>query len=369
MAGKIAGWTGFWVGTAIAAFTMIVAMLGPHAASMQAVESKLGARVAQALQQKGFADILVDMDGQTAVLSGAAPSATAKEEARLAALKAAGAGGPYLGGVTAVDDGTVVGVRVRPYTWSAEKSGETLTLGGHVPSETARQKLLEVARARYGGFAVVDRMALAFGAPAGDWTAIASNALAQLGKLKRGRVRLSDDRLTIIGEGEQAAAADVRTHFAAPLDAPYTVLKIDVTAEGEPLNIREIAGINLSEASAQNCQLAFTRIMRENYIEFDTGVATIAPISQQLLDNLATVARRCEQYTIAIKGYTDNTGDPAANIALSKARANAVRDYLMGEGVAAERLTAEGFGQASPRAPNTNAANRARNRRIEFHVS
>jgi outer membrane protein OmpA-like peptidoglycan-associated protein len=95
----------------------------------------------------------------------------------------------------------------------------------------------------------------------------------------------------------------------------------------------------------------------------------IAPISQQLLDNLATVARRCDQYTIRIAGYTDNTGDPAANVALSRARATAVYAYLAGKGVATERLAAEGYGQANPRAPNTNAANRARNRRIEFHVN
>ncbi|MDX2234436.1 MAG: OmpA family protein [Hyphomonadaceae bacterium] len=368
MIGKGACWTGFWVGSAISAFTLLAAMFGPHGLSLSGLERGLGARVEQALAAGGFRDVTVTMDGQTAVLSGAVPSAAQKAEAAAAALTAAGPGGPYLGGVTAVRDETVVGARVSPFSWNAELSGDTLTLAGHVPSETAKAALLDVARARFGGMTVVDRMTLAFGAPAGDWSGVAADALAQLGKLKRGKVRLVDDRLTLIGEGEQAAVADVRARYADPLAAPYTLAVADLTVEGQGLGIREIEGLNLSEASAETCQRAFTQLMRANYIEFDTGSAAIAPISRQLLDNLAAVARRCDSYAIAVAGYTDNTGDPAANVALSRARANAVRDYLVGRGVALERLTAEGFGEANPRAPNTNAANRARNRRIEFNV-
>lgn len=369
MGGKGACWTGFWVGAAVAAFTMIAAMLGPHGVSLKAIEAQLGARTAQALAAEGLRDVAVRMDGQTAVLSGAAPNADMQAVARDAALRAAGPGGPYLGGVVAVKDETVIGARVSPFSWSAEKGAGTLTLSGHVPSETAKARLLEVARARFGGFTVVDRMTLAFGAPAGDWAAVAADALTELGKLKRGKVRLVDDRLTLIGEGEQAAVADVRAHFEAPLGAPYTLAVADLTVEGQSLGIREIEGLNLSEASAATCQRAFSQLMRTNYIEFDTGSAAIAPISARLLDNLATVARRCDSYAIAISGHTDNTGDPAANLALSKARAEAVRAYLAGRGVAVERLSAEGFGQTSPRVPNTNPANRARNRRIEFNVS
>lgn len=367
--GKGACWTGFWMGVAVAGFTMIAAMFGPHDASMAAVERRLGEAVARALAGRGLADVAARMDGQTAILSGAAPTAELKAEARRLALQAQGAGGHYLGGVTAVRDEIVVGARVRPFTWGAEKRGTTLTLTGHAPSEAAKGRLLEVVRARYPGATVVDRMVVAFGAPVGDWEDVAAGALAQLGKLKRGKARLVDDRLTIVGEGEQAAVADVRAFYDKPLEAPFTVAVADLTVEGQSLGIREIEGLNLSEASAETCQRAFSQIMRTNYIEFDTGSAAIAPISQSLLDNLAAVARRCDQYAIRIAGYTDNTGEPAANLALSQARAAAVRDYLAQKGVAFDRLSAQGFGEKNPRAPNTNEANRARNRRIEFNVS
>jgi len=369
MLGKGTCWSGFWIGVAIATFTMIASMFGPHGASMGGIEAQLKARVEQALAAGGFRDVVVDMDGQTAVLTGAVRSVDMRDGAKAAAISAAGPGGPYLGGVAKVEDRTTMGAAVSPFSWNAEKTARALMLTGYVPSAAAREKLMEVARARYAGATITDRMQVALGAPAGDWTAAAADALTQLSKLNRGKARLVDDRLAIVGEGDQAGAAEVRAHYAKSLPAPFTLVVADVDTEGVPLAIPELAGLNLSEASAQTCQTAFTQLMRTNVIEFDTGSATISSASKALLDNLATVARRCDRYAIKISGFTDNVGDASANVALSKARAEAVKGYLAGQGVAGDRLAAEGFGQARPRAPNTTPANRARNRRIEFNVS
>lgn len=369
MLGKGTCWSGFWVGVAVAAFTLIASMFGPHAMSLTGVEAGLKTRVESALAARGYRDIGVEMDGQTAILTGAATSPDVREGARAAALTAAGPGGPYLGGVARVDDRTVLGAAVSPFLWNAERSGRTLVLSGYVPDVDARERLLQIARTRFAGLSLTDRMQVALGAPAGDWRQMAGDALTQLSKLNRGKARLVDDRLTIVGEGDQAAVAEVRRHYGAPLPAPYTLQVADVTVEGAPLGIPELANLNLSEASAETCQTAFAQLMRTNIIEFDSASAAIDPQSKTLLDNLATVARRCDRYAIKVSGHTDNVGEAAANVALSKARADAVRTYLIGQGVAAERLAAEGFGQAQPKVPNTTPANRARNRRIEFNVS
>ena len=69
---------------------------------------------------------------------------------------------------------------------------------------------------------------------------------------------------------------------------------------------------------------------------------------------------------LQIGGFSDSYGAPAANLALSQKRAKAVRAYLIGHGVPAETLTAEGFGDANPIGNNATAAGRAANRRIEF---
>ncbi|TPW02698.1 MAG: OmpA/MotB [Alphaproteobacteria bacterium] len=271
--------------------------------------------------------------------------------------------------MTSVDNQILVGERVSPFSWSAEKSSAGVLIAGHVPSEDARRRLLATARGRFSGARITDRMITALGAPEGDWTAIADDALQQLGKLTRGKARLVDNRLAIIGEGDQAAVAVVGARYDQPLAAPFTLVVKDLTVAGQSLGIPELGDLNLSEASAATCQRAFQQIMRSNVIEFESGSAVINPSSRALLDNLATVARRCDSYAIAVAGHTDNVGDPALNMSLSQTRAQAVRDYLAGRGVAADRLSAKGYGQTAPKAPNNTAQNRARNRRIEFTVT
>jgi len=69
---------------------------------------------------------------------------------------------------------------------------------------------------------------------------------------------------------------------------------------------------------------------------------------------------------IEIGGHTDNTGTPATNMQLSQARATAVRDYLVQQGVTPGTLTATGYGETKPTASNDTEEGRFRNRRIEF---
>jgi outer membrane protein OmpA-like peptidoglycan-associated protein len=109
--------------------------------------------------------------------------------------------------------------------------------------------------------------------------------------------------------------------------------------------------------------------MERNVINFPSGSATIDPSSRRLLDALASVALRCDRFTIEVAGHTDNSGAPDMNMQLSQARADAVAAYLGEQGVARARLTAHGYGSARPRADNATPAGQAANRRIEFNVS
>jgi len=68
-------------------------------------------------------------------------------------------------------------------------------------------------------------------------------------------------------------------------------------------------------------------------------------------------------------GHTDNTGTREANLALSLARAGAVRSYLAAKGIAAASIAVAGAGPDQPLADNASAEGRARNRRIEFRVA
>ncbi len=103
-------------------------------------------------------------------------------------------------------------------------------------------------------------------------------------------------------------------------------------------------------------------------LEFETGKSVIRPTSYGALDELVTLLEKKPEYRIYVAGHTDNVGKPKSNLALSKARANAVKTYLGKKGISANRVIAEGFGQNRPVASNATAEGRQRNRRVEFRV-
>lgn len=103
-------------------------------------------------------------------------------------------------------------------------------------------------------------------------------------------------------------------------------------------------------------------------IRFDNNKATIRPDSQPLLDDAARVLTTYPQLRLEIVGHTDDRGGRDKNVDLSQRRAEAVRAYLTGKGIAAERLRARGVGPDQPVADNGTAAGRAQNRRIEFRM-
>jgi outer membrane protein OmpA-like peptidoglycan-associated protein len=101
-------------------------------------------------------------------------------------------------------------------------------------------------------------------------------------------------------------------------------------------------------------------------VYFETGKAVLKPESQAALNRVAESLKGNPDVKVEVGGYTDNTGSRATNRRLSTARANAVRDYLISQGVDAARLTAKGYGPDKPVADNKTVAGRAANRRVEL---
>jgi outer membrane protein OmpA-like peptidoglycan-associated protein len=106
-----------------------------------------------------------------------------------------------------------------------------------------------------------------------------------------------------------------------------------------------------------------------DYVRFAPGTATIDKTSEPLLEHVReALVRHAELTLIGIGGHTDSRENPAVSQRLSQMRARAVRDWLIRAGIAAERLTAHGFGRACPIADNATPDGRARNRRVEFKI-
>ena len=100
-------------------------------------------------------------------------------------------------------------------------------------------------------------------------------------------------------------------------------------------------------------------------LEFDFGKATIRDHSLPSLDKVAQLLID-KNFSLKLAGHTDNVGSDAANLKLSKDRAEAIKTYLVGKGANASRIEATGYGKSQPIASNKTAKGRQINRRVEF---
>lgn len=105
-----------------------------------------------------------------------------------------------------------------------------------------------------------------------------------------------------------------------------------------------------------------------NDILFATNSYALTEKSQFILKQFSRFLKENPTITIMIQGHTDDVGDDAQNMQLSKDRANEVKKFLEKQGIAANRLTSQGYGETKPKVPNSDAANHAINRRTDFMI-
>src|SRR6516162_4262886 len=180
---------------------------------------------------------------------------------------------------------------------------------------------------------------------------------------------------SVTSEAVNSAASTARTAANAAGDtsawaALGDLMKVKLP-DGTELNVpsrgveaRLVTYLNDSSAPVSDSTwFDFDRLL------FDTGSATLQPASQEQLTNIAEILKAYPQVKIKIGGYTDNTGDPAANLQLSQQRADNVMAQLTQLGVDPSRMTAKGYGQDNPVADNSTEDGRQKNRRISLRVT
>ena len=131
-----------------------------------------------------------------------------------------------------------------------------------------------------------------------------------------------------------------------------------------------VAQIALTKRPAHpNVFVAGNEVKLKKEVHFQHDSAEILPDSMGILEETADVLRsHTDIGNVEIQGHTDDSGTPEYNMRLSAERANAVREALIRNGVEPNRLTARGYGQEKPLVPNTNEANRAKNRRVQLII-
>ena len=186
-----------------------------------------------------------------------------------------------------------------------------------------------------------------------------------------------EDSMTSVTETVTDAAKDVTTATANVVNGGMEAAGNMVAGLGDFFSRKLANGVelNIPERGVENQLLGFieddakavdkTTWFNFDRLTFETGKANLdMEKSGEQLNNIVAIMNAYPNTKIKIGGYTDNTGNPEFNMNLSQARAEAVKTALQGMGIAADRMDAEGYGDAHPVATNDTEEGRAQNRRI-----
>jgi OOP family OmpA-OmpF porin len=243
-----------------------------------------------------------------------------------------------------------------PYRFTAAVGPEAVTLTGAVPSPELRDLFAAETALRFATLVVANEMRLASGAPIG-FEEVVLAGLQAISRLEAGRFELVDLAVNVTGVAPyQGAIARIEEQLEAALPAEFDL--------ATTLTFTPVQAVVPTEV----CQELLIDELGEGGIRFNEGSTAIAAESEGRLDRLVAILQRCPQAEVEIGGHTDSAGTAARNQELSRIRAQAVVNYLEAAGVAADRLTAVGYGEANPIASNETEEGRAQNRRIEFRI-
>lgn len=233
---------------------------------------------------------------------------------------------------------------------SAANPVTPVRVSGTVPDEGTRAEILTRLRDIYGPQGVIDAIEVGGVVPPPNWKKHVSNMLTEdLKGISQGQLHVDGTRVQLSGNVKnEAQRQGIASRVATALNPTYVVDNELVVVE--------------------QAQDVIDATLADRIIEFQSGSAQLTASGVAVLDEMASAIARFREAEIQVVGHTDNSGSRMANVALSLARANAVRDYLMTKGIDGGRITALGAGPDKPVTTNDTAEGRARNRRIEFRM-
>jgi outer membrane protein OmpA-like peptidoglycan-associated protein len=177
------------------------------------------------------------------------------------------------------------------------------------------------------------------------------------------QTHLAVDQRKTLGEEREAMRLQARTQEADAANLRADVAR-DATADAQR-NAQELQR-QIDELQAKVTDRGLVLTLGD--VLFATGTAQLNTGGTTHLDKLATFLNQYPERTALIEGHTDNVGSDDYNQGLSQRRADAVKGYLIGQGINSTRLTASGKGESSPAGDNGSATGRQQNRRVEVVI-
>jgi len=192
-----------------------------------------------------------------------------------------------------------------------------------------------------------------------------AKALRYLASLQSGSKK---DKNTKAYELYEALFTNARNQRLAAHEASR-LAKIQASApsQGDKTTIQTVNPVeSLTEVKKEEIKKVLTFATRS--ISFKTASAELTTGSFGALDQVAKLLLDNPEVKLELSGHTDNTGNEERNLALSKARAGAVKSYLLAQGVDSGRVNSEGYGSNRPISNNETEQGRALNRRVEMRI-
>jgi len=359
----------------IALAALLLTFVGPYNAKQRSVD--MGTSIEQALKAENI-NANVDMQGNVAHLTGEQPSQSVLDKALSVAkgtpCKTCRDGKSEIWHKV-TSDMTVKPAPAKPvkpaepklklqspYTFEAIKGEEGVVLSGYVANNKAKGAILSAAKEM---FSKVDdnKISLARGQLNSAWPDLVKAKLSDLAKLDSGKLSIEDSQVLLTGMTSDAAIRDGLNVSVLDVPEGYNA--------AANISVPNLAAVNVGEVnSGAVCQTLFDDLKGDGKINFASSKSELRGTpTYDLLNNLVSAANQCASFRIRVEGHTDSQGDEAYNQWLSEMRAKSVVDYIVKQGVAAQRLTALGLGESQPIASNDTGEGRAQNRRIEFIVT
>ncbi len=242
-----------------------------------------------------------------------------------------------------------------------------VTATGVVRDSAARDGILNALRTTYG--ADRTRAGIVIDPAAGEapWL---GNIGGLFDKLRRNglSVLFEGSNVSLGGVPDTAARTDLVNQLKGLLPGDFSFGNIGDRLDALVAGSARQATTALSGLTGSYSAKDVAAALNYGIINFATGSAELPAGAGAMLDVAAAKLKALPNAVIEVAGYTDSTGDPAANLKLSQDRADAVRTRLLAAGVAGGSILAKGYGSADPVASNDTPEGRFRNRRIEYRV-
>jgi len=239
-------------------------------------------------------------------------------------------------------------IKNRLHNFSFQRQGNSVTLNGEVPSQVIRNSINTAAKMNFNQ--VIDNLKVSNELATESYPLAYTQALNSLSKLRTGNARWQEGIFSLTGQVNSEDEALARSAFSQQ-PAP------------------KLGDINLSVVKSVNtCNSEFQSLLKTSTINFRTNSAEINPNSQNLINQLAALAKKCPG-NLQVEGHTDSVGSETYNQTLSQNRAESVRTAFAQLQVNSQRVKAIGYGESQPVADNTTPEGRAQNRRIVIKIA